>query len=344
MREQLGRYTDMKTADKNLTMLDRRRVILAGGAALALMRVPGAMAQSGYPNKPVRVIVPYPPGGASDITARVLAEQLGPRLGQPVIVENRAGANGAIGIGFVAKSAADGYTLAAVASSHAFSRTLYPKLPYDPVGDFIAITQTTRTPVVLVSSATLPARNLNELVELIKASPGRYAFASSGNGSNTHIFGQWFCAIAGLRMIHAPYKGSTPAQLDLISGQVAITFDTLPAVRPHILSDKIRLIAAAGKQRLRQFPEVPTIAESGYPSFDAESWSALLAPKHTPPEIVARLNKDVVDALHTEEVSARLREAGSEIVGDPSSQAQKMMEEEEKRYSALIKELDIKLE
>ena len=329
---------------KDLQSPGRRHALVTGAAALALARLPTALAQSGYPGKPIRMIVPYPPGGASDITARLVAEQLGPRLGQAVIVENRPGANGAIGIGFVANSPRDGYTLAAIASSHAFSKALYPKLPYDPIGDFIAITQMTRTPIVLVCSSTLPARNLKELVALIKAKPDNYAFASSGNGSNTHIFGQWFCDLVGLKMIHAPYKGSTPAQLDLISGQVAITFDTLPAVRPHILSGNIRLIAAGGRQRLRQFPDVPTIAGSGYPEFDAESWSAILAPKGTSPAIIERLNKDIVASLRTPDVTARLQEAGSEIVANSSAQAQGVMVAEEKRYGDLIKRLGIKLD
>jgi tripartite-type tricarboxylate transporter receptor subunit TctC len=293
--------------------------------------------------KPLRIIVPYAAGGTADITARLLAEHLPARLGQPVTVENRAGANGAIGTEAVARAAPDGHTVGLVVSSHVFGKSLVPDLRFDPIKDFTPVTLATRTAMVLVATPSLPVQNAAELIAYVKARPDQLAFASAGNGSNVHIFGQWFADKAGLRMAHVPYKGSAAAHIDLMAGRTHIVFDTLGAVQPHLASGKLKLIAA-GADRLPQYPNVGTVAEAGIADFRAESWGAVIAPAGTPAPVVAALNREMVAVLNLPAVRKRLEDAGAKVIGSSSAELGAMLVAEEKKYAELIRTLGIKLD
>jgi tripartite-type tricarboxylate transporter receptor subunit TctC len=291
----------------------------------------------------LRIVVPYAPGGLADITARLLADNLTTRLGQAVVVENKPGANGSIGAAQVAKAPPDGNTIALVVSSHAFGKALMPTLPYDPVKDFAPVTLATRTAMVLVATPSLPVKDVPELVAYAKQHPNELSFASAGQGSNVHIFGQWFADLAGVKMNHVPYKGSAAAHPDLMAGRTQIVFDTLGAVQPHIAAGRLKLLAM-GAQRLPQYPNVPTVAESGYPGFRAESWGAVLAPAGTPAARIRQLNKQIVAALNTPAIKKRLEDAGAQVVGSTPDELGALLVEEEKRFTTLIRDMGIKLD
>jgi len=293
--------------------------------------------------KPVRIIVPYAAGGLADITARLLADQLASRLGQPVMVENRAGANGTIGTAYLAKAAPDGHTIGLVVSSHVFGRSLVPDLPYDPIKDFAPITLVTRTAMVLVAAPNLPVQNVPELIAYVKARPNQLAFASAGSGSNVHVFGQWFVDKAGLKMLHVPYKGSAAAHMDLMAGRTQIVFDTLGAVQPYVASGRMKLLAA-GADRLPQYPDLATVAEAGLPGFRAESWGAVIAPAQTPASIVAALQREIVAVLSMPAVRKRLEDAGAQVVGSSSAELGAILAADEKKYGELIRTMGIKLD
>lgn len=259
------------------------------------------------------------------------------------MVENKPGANGSIGAAQVAKAPPDGNTIALVVSSHAFGKALMPNLPYDPVKDFAPITLATRTAMVLVATPSLPVRDVPELVAYARQHPGELSFASAGQGSNVHIFGQWFADLAGVKMNHVPYKGSAAAHPDLMAGRTQIVFDTLGAVQPHLAAGRLKLLAT-GAQRLPQYPNVPTVAESGYPGFRAESWGAILAPVGTPQARVRQLNKDIVAALHTPAIKKRLEDAGAQVVGSTPEELGTLLAAEEKRFTTLIRDMGIKLD
>lgn len=321
-----------------------RKVLNAVFTSLGLLTLTSGLAQAQTPpGVPLRIVVPYAPGGLADITARLLAENLTSRLNQTVVVENKPGANGSIGAAQVAKSAPDGNTLALVVSSHAFGRALMPTLPYDPVKDFAPVTLATRTAMVLVATPSLPVRNVPELVAYAKQRPNELSFASAGTGSNVHVFGQWFADLAGLKMNHVPYKGSAAAHPDLIAGRTQIVFDTLGAVQPHLASGRLKMLAA-GAQRLPQYPDVPTVAEAGYPGFRAESWGAVLAPAGTPPARVKQLNKEIVAVLNTPAIKKRLEDAGAQVVGSTPEELGTLLVEEDKRFTTLIRDMGIKLD
>lgn len=292
---------------------------------------------------PLRIVVPYAAGGLADITARMLAEDLTTRLNQSVVVENKPGANGSIGAAQVAKATPDGNTIALVVSSHAFGKALMPSLPYDPVKDFAPVTLATRTAMVLVATPSLPVRNVPELVAYAKQHPNELQFASAGQGSNVHIFGQWFADMAGLKMNHVPYKGSAAAHPDLIAGRTHIVFDTLGAVQAHLTAGRLKLLAA-GAQRLPQYPDVPTVAEAGYPGFRAESWGAVLAPAGTPQARIRQLNKEIVAALNTPAIKKRLEDAGAQVVGSTPEELGALLVDEDKRFTKLIRDMGIKLD
>jgi tripartite-type tricarboxylate transporter receptor subunit TctC len=254
-----------------------RRELLA--ASLALVCCPpcdaqGTQAQGteGYPNKPIRIVVPYAPGAINDVLARAVADRLQVALGQPVIVENRAGAGAVIGTQSVAGAAPDGYTLLQMPAAHAINATLVPKLGYDSLRSFSFITLAARSPFLLVASQEFPARSVPELVALAKAKPGTYAFASPGNGSTAHLMGEMLKSMARIEVLHVPYKGTGPALTDLIGGVVHFTFSTYPGASAALKAGRVRVLAVTGKSRWPVLPEVPTIAESGYPSYDATGW------------------------------------------------------------------------
>jgi tripartite-type tricarboxylate transporter receptor subunit TctC len=321
-----------------------RKVFRTLSASLVVWTLTAGLAQAQVANSgTLRIVVPYAPGGTADITARLLAENLTTRLNQAVVVENKPGANGSIGAAQVAKSPPDGNTIALVVSSHAFGKALMPTLPYDPVKDFAPVTLATRTAMVLVATPTLPVRDVPELLAYAKQHPNELSFASAGQGSNVHIFGQWFADLAGVKMNHVPYKGSAAAHPDLMAGRTQIVFDTLGAVQPHIAAGRLKLLAM-GAQRLPQYPNVPTVAESGYPGFRAESWGAVLAPAGTPPARIRQLNKEIVAALNVPAIKKRLEDAGAQVVGSTPEELGALLVEEEKRFTTLIRDMGIKLD
>lgn len=315
-------------------------ICAASLAVIGLMST-GSSAQDTYPTRAIKIIVPYAPGGQGDITARLIGDNLTPAIGQPVTVENRAGANGVIGIDALARSTPDGYTIGVVVASHALSPALIKSLPYDPVSDFVPITTTALTQMVMVTTPKLEANTVQEFVDYAKKHPGELAYKSAGPGSNSHLFGAWFADAAGVDMIHVPYKGSGDSMPDLMSGVVHMGFDTLPAVSGHIKSGQLKLLAAGGPARSPQHPDVPTVAEAGIEGFAANSWGMVLAPKGTPAEVVERLNKEIVAVLNKPEVKARFETMGAEVVGNSPEEAKKMLESEVTLYTDLVTKLNI---
>lgn len=318
-----------------------KKLLLAAFACGAAVQASAAPAD-GSPSQPVRLVVPYSAGGLADLTARILAEQLAIRLGQGVLVENRPGANGTIGAAVVAKAPADGTTLGVVVSSHAFSKSLMPDLPFDPIKDFAPVTLAVRSAMVLVATPGLPASNVPELITYAKAHPNEVAFASAGNGSNVHLFGQWFADRAGLQMIHVPYKGSAAAHVDLMAGRTQIAFDTYGAVQQHLKAGRLKLLAS-GAGRLPQYPNVPSVAEAGFPGFRAESWVAIIAPLKTPPAVIATFNREIAAVLNMPAVRQKLEDAGGTIVGSSPDELAKLMVADAKKYGDLISSMGIKL-
>ncbi|NMK48040.1 tripartite tricarboxylate transporter substrate binding protein [Achromobacter sp. Bel] len=264
---------------------------------LACLTVPG-LAAADYPDKPIRLVVPYAVGGTTDIIARVVGNKLGMQLGQSVIIENKPGAGGSIGSAYAAKQPADGYTLVmAVESSHAVNPNVYAKSAYDPVRDFAPISNLADVPNVLVVNPALPAQDLAAFLKLLKADPNKYAFGSSGNGGLSHMNGELFMKTTGTRMLHVPYKGLGPALNDLVAGQVQVVFDNIPSSYPLIQGQRIRPLAVAAKQRLKILPGVPTYAEAGLPAMNNPSWFGLAAPAGTPVPVLDKLNAAVRQAL-----------------------------------------------
>ncbi|HYW55569.1 MAG TPA: tripartite tricarboxylate transporter substrate binding protein [Polaromonas sp.] len=305
---------------------------------------PLAATAQAWPQRPIKIIVPYTVGGASDITARLLAERLALKFGQPVTVENRAGASGTIGTEAVANAAADGYTLAFVASSHVVNKALFPALAYDPIKSFTPIIHTANVQLVLVVPAILPANTMAEVIALAKAKPGTFSYASSGSGSNPQFFAEMFKQAAGVDMVHVPYKGSTAAHVDLMAGRTQLMFDALASVSPHVKSGKLKVLAVAGATRSRLLPDVPTVSEAGLPGFGATSWGALLAPAGTPKAVIDRLNQESAVILNSAEVKERLGVLGAEVVASTPEQLADLMRREETRYTKMVRDLNIKPE
>lgn len=300
----------------------------------------GVNAQT-WPQRPIRIIVPYTVGGASDITARLLADRMSVKFGQAVTVENRAGASGTIGTDAVAKAAPDGYTLAFVASSHVVNKALFPTLAYDPIKSFSPISQTANVQLVMVVPATLPVNSVAEFVALAKAKPGTLSYASSGSGSNPQFFAEMLKQAAGIDLLHVPYKGSTAAHADLLAGRTQVMFDALASVAPHVKSGRLKLLAVAGGTRSVLLPDVPTVAEGGLAGFGATSWGALLAPAGTPKAVIERLHQETVAILNSADVKERLGALGAEVVASTPEQLADLMQREEVRYSKMVRDLRI---
>ncbi len=270
-----------------------------------------------YPTKTIKIVVPYSPGGGADITTRIVAEQLTARLKQAVVVENRAGAGGNIAHDLIAKSTPDGYTLMIAGMSLVTNRYLQEKLPYDPLKDFSPITLAVRVPNILAVNNDVPAKNLKELITLAKAKPGELAYASAGNGTSLHLAAALLQSMAQIRLNHIPYKGSGPAEVDLIAGQVQIIFDPIASAFPHIRSGKMRAIAITTAQRSALLPNVPTMAEAGLPGYDSAAWFGFFAPANTPAAIIEKLNAEIVAVLKQKAVQEKLVGLGVEAIGTP---------------------------
>jgi tripartite-type tricarboxylate transporter receptor subunit TctC len=314
----------------------KRMAALMVGLALAA----GADSVGGqtWPSKPIRWVVPFAPGGTTDILARTVGDKLSVALGVPVIIENKPGAGGGVGAEFTARAAPDGYTImGGTISTHAINASLYNKLPYDPVKDFAAITLIARVPNMLVVNPAVPAKDVKELIVLLKANPGKYTFASSGNGTSQHLSGELFKTMAGVEMQHIPYKGSPPALQDVMGGQVTMTFDNITTAWTLAKDGRLRALAVTTARRSAVAPDVPTLAESGLPGFEVGSWQGVFAPAGTPPDIVKRLNAEIVKILNQPDVKEKLVALGAEPVGNSTEEFSAMVKAEVVKWSDVVK-------
>jgi tripartite-type tricarboxylate transporter receptor subunit TctC len=311
--------------------------------ALSLLLFAG-LAGAQYPNRAIKLVVPFPPAGATDVVGRIVAAKLGERLGQPVVVDNKPGAGGSIGSDLVAKSPADGYTiLIATSSTHSIGPVLQ-KLPYDPIKDFAPITHVANVPNVLVVSPTLAVSSVQELVALAKAKPGQLNFASSGVGTIVHLNAELFKLISGTDIVHVPYKGTALSIPDVASGNIAMLFDSLASVMPHIKSGKVKPLAVNAQKRQALLPEVPTLTEAGMPQFDRYTWFGMFAPAGTPPEIVSRLHREVVAALQAPDLLERFANVGAEPVGSTPAEFVERIRSDAARWSEVIRKAGVKVQ
>ena len=287
-----------------------RRTWMGLACAAACVAASGlAMAQD-YPNKPVKLVVPYPPGGPTDIVARVVAQKLQEQMGQPFVIDNKPGAGANTGAEAVARSTPDGYTLLVATTAHAINPSLFSKLSYQLLKDLAPVSQLTSGPLVIVANPALPAQNIQELIALAKGKSGGLNFGSSGNGQSTHLSAELFSAMAGIKMSHVPYKGSAPALTDVMAGQTDLMFDTMLSAMPHVKAGKLKALAITSSQRSPVAPHLPTVAESGLPGYEAIAWNGLLAPAGTPKDVVARLNTELKKALENPDVRQRFEAQG----------------------------------
>ena len=295
-------------------------------------------AHAQYPTKPIKIVVPFPAGGTTDILARAVAADLQKAFGQAVVVENKAGAGGNIGSDSVAKSSPDGYTLLmGTVGTHAINVSLYPKMPYDAVKDFAPVSLVAGVPNVLVASPSFPVNSVKDLVDAAKKAPDKITFASSGSGTSIHLSGELFKQLAGVQMTHVPYKGSSAALPDVISGQVNVMFDNAPSVIQHIRGGKLKAVAVTSDKRSPALPGVPTIAESGLPGFEASSWFGVLAPAATPKDIVDKLSGAIAKSLQTPEMKERLAGQGAVAVGNTPEQFSAHIKSEIDKWSKVVK-------
>jgi tripartite-type tricarboxylate transporter receptor subunit TctC len=296
----------------------------------------GAAAQATYPTRAVRIVVPFPPGGGTDIISRTVAQKLSETWGQPVIVDNRAGANGIIGTDLGSKAKPDGYTLLVVIATHAINPALYRKLPYDTASDFVPVTLMAQYPFILTIHPSLPPKTVKELIALAKTRPGQLSYASSGNGSGPHLGFELFKSTAKIDVVHIPYKGAGPANIDLISGQVQLMFNNFLAAMPQIRAGKLRVLAVTSAKRSPVMPDLATMAEAGLPGFDVTGWYALLAPAGTPAAIVNKVQADVANALRVPALNERLSSEGAEPVGSTPQQFGTFLAAEIRKWGKVI--------
>src|SRR5258706_1989889 len=312
-------------------------------ALIALLVTTDAFAQS-YPSKPIRLVLPYPPGGGTDVIARPLAQKLTEQLGQQVIVDNRGGAGGNIGMEFVAKSPPDGYTLLfALTAQYAVNPSLYPKLPYDPVRDYAPVSLLANAPYLLVVHPSVPAKAVPELIALMKARPGQLAYSSSGNGSGAHLAGEMLRSLARVEMTHVPYKGAGPAMPDLIAGQVQLSFVTYTATGPHIKTGRLRALGVTTAKRSPTLPDLPAIAET-VPGYDSAVWYGFAAPAGTPADIVAKLNTEVLRVLAAPDFRNRITLEAVAPIGSTPEEFGAFIKSEIARWAKVVKDSGAKVD
>jgi tripartite-type tricarboxylate transporter receptor subunit TctC len=312
------------------------------GLALAAC-APFAAAQA-FPAKPISFIVPFPPGGTTDVLARALAQDLAKSLGQPIIVENKPGAGATIGADYVAKAKPDGHTLLMGAVHHAIASSVYKNLPYDFQKNLTPVTMVAMVPNVLVVNPQVPAKSVKELIAQAKAAPGKLTYGSNGMGTAQHLIGAQFEQNAGVSLVHVPYKGSGPLSTDLLGGQINMTFDTITPVLQHVKSGKLRAIAVTTAKRSPALPDVPTLDESGLKGFNIGTWFGVLAPAGTPPEVVTRLNTEVNRILQTPEFRKRMDDIGAEPIGNTPAQMAAQIKTDTERFAKLVKDANVTLE
>jgi tripartite-type tricarboxylate transporter receptor subunit TctC len=323
----------------SLTRLSRRQAATLALAVLAAAAAPLALGQAAYPTKTIKIVVPFPPGGSTDLLARRIGEKLAASMGQPVIVENKPGAGGTTGADGVAKSPADGYTLLmGVTGSNAIAASLYPKLPYDPLKDFAPVTQVVSAPLVLSVNASSPIRNVRDYIAAAKA--GQMTYGSPGNGTSMHLTGEMFDMVTGVKLTHVPYKGSAPAMNDLLGGTLQSMFGDVLVLLPQIKAGKVTPLAVTSTKRHPLLPDVPTLAESGAAglnSFEATSWQGLFAPAATPRDIVVKLNREVVKALESPDIKEFFGSQGFIVAGSTPEQFKSLIEVEVPKWARVVK-------
>jgi tripartite-type tricarboxylate transporter receptor subunit TctC len=301
-------------------------------------------AQSNYPDRPVKLIVPFGPGGFTDVVARILGQKLSVAMGQQFVIENKPGAGSTIGTDFVAKAAPDGYTLVMVSTAHVLGPWVYKKVPYDALKDFTVVSKLVDSAYVFTVNPKVPAKNVKEFIALAKANPDSIRYASSGNGGNQHLMGGLFATMTDTKIQHVPYKGSSGATNDLLAGIVESTFAAVPNVLPHIQQGKLRALAVTTSKRIPQLPDVPTLAEAGVPGYEASVWLALLAPANTPSDIVNKLNREIVKVLASPETKKALYDAGVESAYATPEAMTAYMGKEYERWGKVIKDANITLQ
>jgi tripartite-type tricarboxylate transporter receptor subunit TctC len=319
------------------------RMLLALALEVAAVPQP-AVAQPAevWPARPVRFILPFPPGGGTDILGRLIAERLTANLGQPVVTENKGGAGGNVGAEAAAKSAPDGYTIVLVAPSLAISPSLYSKLNYDPVKDFAPVSLVATVPNVMITNPDVPARTLAEFIALAKSRPGEMNFGSGGSGTSNHLAGELFNIVAGVKLVHVPYKGVNLAMNDVLSGRVQLVVIGVPATVPHIKAGKLRALALVAPQRSPVLPEVPTVAEAGLPKFDVTTWYGILAPAGTPRPIVTRLNAELAKIMHAPELKERLEALATDPVTSTPEEFAALIRREIEKWAEVVREAGLK--
>lgn len=332
--------------DSAIPLTSRRMAsAAAAAAALALLAPSLAMAQpAGYPNKAIKLVVPYAPGGSADIAARLVTDEWGKALGGSLFIENKGGAGGNIGVDMVAKAAPDGYTIGLQTVSLAINPSLTAKMPYDTLKDLAPIGLVASSQHVLVVNNALPAKNIKELVALLKARPGQYSYGSAGAGSTFHMSAELFKAVAGTPIVHIPYRGGGPAMIDTMSGQVALSFPVLSAAQPHVQAGKLRALGVTGTKRSPLMPDVPTIAEAGLPGYAFETWFIVFAPAGTPRPVIDRLNTTLNQALNAPALKERMTKDGFDPTPSTPEQARARLEKEMPQWAKLIKERGITAE
>jgi tripartite-type tricarboxylate transporter receptor subunit TctC len=309
-------------------------LLLAGGAAFA----------QAYPARPVKVIVAFAPGTTSDIIGRMIAGRLTQSMGQPFVVENRTGAGGTIGAEFVAKSVPDGYTLLVSTAALPVSAGVYKNLKYDTAKDFSSVTVISHSPLALGANLSFPPRTVRELIEYAKANPGKVNFGSAGMGTSHHLTGEKFKLDTGIDMVHVPYKGSGPAHVDLMAGQIQIMFDNIVALMPHFKSGKLRPLAVSSARRNAMLPDIPSLQEAGVRDFETVAWFGFVAPAGTPKEVIARLHTEILKALAVPELRHWLTEAGSDIIGSTPEDADRHLRDEVAKWGAVVRAANVKAE
>jgi len=321
------------------------RVLLLAATTLVFAQPDIVRGQTGYPNRPVALVVTVPPGGAADFVGRLIGGKLADALGQPVVISNRAGAGGIVAAAAVAKSDPDGYTLLLnTIATHGIGPHIYANLPYDPARDFSPVVLIAKLPLIMAVNAEVPAQSVEQVIALAKARPGELSFCSAGSGGAPHLAGELFQSLTATQLLHVPYRGSGPAVVDLVAGRITMMFDAAPSLLPFITAGKLRALAAASPQRHRLLPDVPSFAELGYPAMDIALWYGVVAPAGTPGEILARLNAELIKILDMPDVRKSLTEQGADVQGGSAGDFAAFMRTESARWSAVVKQAGIKPE
>ena len=327
-----------------MTKLKMKKWLSGALVCLSGVSIAGLAQAQSWPTKPIKLIVPYPPGGGTDVIARIVQEPLAKELGQQVIIDNRGGAGGSIGSALAAQSPSDGYTILFTLSSHTINPAIYTKLPFDTEKDFSSVVTVASLPQILVANPNFPAKTVKEVIEMAKAKPGSISYASVGNGSPGHLAGAMMATDAGVDMTHIPYRGGGPAVTDVMAGQVPLLWVSIPAAAQFVKAGKLRALAVSTVKRSAVFPEVPTMVESGFKGFEVDSWYAMFVPAKTPQAIIDRINKAAVNVLSQPDVKERLLGQGAEAVGDTPAQLSGVVKKEIAKWKQVVKSANIKVD